>query len=171
MRLFLLIYVFWTASHPFHGDLSLTSTCVEETRTLRHLRHPNHRPQRPLCAVVPANDDYLWIREKTIRKSKDVTRQKNKPFRVDLDLGGGDTFSFADMLSVVGTTRASSDGVSAGCLAGELCCESEPALLLVVVFEGEACSFSARRLLLLPCTIATKASLGVLSLGILVTAG
>ena len=154
------------------------------TRRLRHYCLPNHLHHRPwvtmsLCHFFFLDvylchhvfDDYLWIREKTIRKSKDVTRQKNKPFRVDLDMGGGDTFSFADMLSVVGTTRASSDGVSAGCLAGELCCESEPALLLVVVFEGEACSFSARRVLLLPCTIATKASLGVLSLGILVTAG
>ena len=110
------------------------------------------------------------------------------------------------MLSAVGITKTSSDGVSAGFVAGELCCEVsfagelgcefevsfagdltcvtrevsfagelgcefEPALLLVVVFEGEACSFSARRLLLLPCTIAPAASLGVLSLGILVTAG
>jgi hypothetical protein len=57
-------------------------------------------------------------------------------------VGGGDTFSFADMLSVVGTTRGSTEWVSAGSLAGELCCESEPALLLVVVFEGEACSFA-----------------------------
>ena len=146
-------------------------------------------------------DDYLWIREKTIRKSKDVTRQKNQPFRVDLDLGGGDSLSLSDMFSVVGITRATFEGGSAGCLAGELCCEfvpalfsvsfagelscatreggfagelcceSEPSIFLVVVFEGEACSFSARRLLLLPWTIATKASPGVLPLDILVTAG
>ncbi len=44
---------------------------------------------------------------------------------------------------------------------------------MVVGFEGEASkSFSARRMLLLPALIATKASLGVLEVaGILVTAG
>ena len=128
--------------------------------------------------------------DKTIQdtrmKSKDVTRQKNKPFRVDEDLRGGGTFSFADMLSAVGTTTTSSDGVSAGFLAGELCCEFVPVsfagdltcVTREVSFAGElgcefepACSFSARRLLRLPWTIAPAASLGVLSLGILVTAG
>ena len=137
--------------------------------------------------------------DKTIQdtrmKSKDVTRQKNKPFRVDEDLRGGGTFSFADMLSAVGITTTSSDGVSAGFLAGELCCEVSFAgelgcefevsfagdltcVTREVSFAGElgcefepACSFSARRLLRLPWTIAPAASLGVLSLGILVTAG
>jgi hypothetical protein len=57
-----------------------------------------------------------------------------------------------------------------GPFAGEFCCDVVESSMFIFGLEGEACSFSAMRLLLLAVVILMATSLALLAMGILSTA-